>query len=68
MADRDDLASKGAENQLEGTGDQVKGRIRNAVGGLTGDNSQQLKGKAEELKGKVQKSFGEGQSDAAREP
>ena len=67
MADRDELASKGAENQIEGTADQVKGRVRNALGGLTGDNSQQLKGKAEELKGKVQKSFGEGQSDAARE-
>ena len=51
MADRDDLASKGAENQIEGTADQVKGRLRNAVGGLTGDNSQQLKGKAEVLKG-----------------
>jgi uncharacterized protein YjbJ (UPF0337 family) len=69
MADnRDDLASKGAENQIEGTADQVKGRVRNAIGGLTGNDSQQLKGKAEELKGKVQKSFGEGQSDAAREP
>lgn len=65
--DRDDLAAKGAENQIEGSADQVKGRVRNALGGLTGDNSQQLKGKAEEVKGKIQKGFGEGQSDAARE-
>ncbi len=67
MADRDELASKGAENQIEGTADQVKGRLRNAIGGLTGDNSQQLKGKAEELKGKVQKNFGDAQSDASKD-
>ena len=67
MADRDDLARKGAENQVEGTADQVKGRVKNALGGLTGDNSQQVKGKAEELKGKVQKEFGKAESDAAKD-
>ena len=56
----------GAENQLEGLGDQVKGRVRNVVGGMTGDTSEQLKGKAEELKGKAQRKIGEAQSDAER--
>jgi uncharacterized protein YjbJ (UPF0337 family) len=60
----DDLTRDGLKNQGEGLGDQVKGRIRNAVGGLTGDTSEQLKGKAQELKGKAQRKIGEKQVDA----
>jgi uncharacterized protein YjbJ (UPF0337 family) len=60
----DDLTRKGLRNQGEGLGDQVKGRVRNTVGGLTGDSSEQLKGKAEELKGKAQRKIGEKQVDA----
>ena len=43
--------------------DQAKGRLRNAVGGITGDTSEQIKGKAEELKGKAQRKIGEKQVD-----
>jgi uncharacterized protein YjbJ (UPF0337 family) len=43
--------------------DQVKGRVRNTVGGVTGDTSEQIKGKAEELKGKAQRKIGEKQVD-----
>jgi len=60
----DDLTSKGLKNQAEGFGDQVKGRVRNAVGGITGDSSEQLKGKAEDLKGKAKRKIGEKQVDA----
>jgi uncharacterized protein YjbJ (UPF0337 family) len=59
----DDLTSKGVKNQGEGLSDQVKGRVRNTVGGITGDSSEQLKGKAEELKGKAQRKIGEKQVD-----
>jgi uncharacterized protein YjbJ (UPF0337 family) len=45
----------------------VKGRVRNAVGGVTGDTSEQLKGKAEELKGRAQRKIGEAQSEADTE-
>ena len=38
-------------------------RSRNAVGGLTGDTSEQFKGKAKEMEGKVQRKVGEVQSD-----
>jgi uncharacterized protein YjbJ (UPF0337 family) len=59
----DDLNRDGLENQAKGLGDEVKGKVRNAVGGLTGDSSEQLKGKAEELKGKAQRKVGEAESD-----
>ena len=60
----DDLTRDGLENQGEGLKDQVKGRVRNTVGGITGDSSEQLKGKAEELKGKAQRKIGEKEVDA----
>jgi uncharacterized protein YjbJ (UPF0337 family) len=58
MSDRKDLATEGAEDEAEGTADVVKGRIRNVVGGATGDSSEQLKGKAKELAGKVKQKVG----------
>lgn len=65
MADR--IRDEGAENQIKGGAKEVGGRLRNAVGGLTGDNSEQLKGKMDELKGKAQRKVGEAQSDADRD-
>ena len=58
MTDKKDMATEGTKDRLEGAGNQVGGRIRNAVGGATGDTSEQLKGKAQELKGKVQDAVG----------
>ena len=60
----DDLGRDGAENQIKGTFKEGEGRVRDAVGGLTGDTSEQLKGKAQEIKGKVQRKIGEAESDA----
>ena len=59
----DDLDREGAENQIKGLGNELKGKARNAVGGLTSDTSEQIKGKAEELKGKAQRKIGEAESD-----
>jgi uncharacterized protein YjbJ (UPF0337 family) len=59
MANDDkDLATEGTKNRLDGAGDVVGGRIRNAVGGLTGDESEQAKGKSQEVKGKVKDAIG----------
>jgi uncharacterized protein YjbJ (UPF0337 family) len=60
----DDLTTDGLKNQGKGLGDQIKGRVRNTVGGMTGDTTEQLKGKAQELKGKAQRKIGEAQVDA----
>ena len=56
----DDLTRDGLKNQGEGVTDQVKGRVRNTVGGMTGDTSEQIKGKA-------QRKIGEKQVDADSE-
>jgi uncharacterized protein YjbJ (UPF0337 family) len=67
MTDRDDLKREGAENRIEGTGDELKGRIKDAAGGLTDDASLQAEGKLDKVKGKVRRKIGEVQSDAADE-
>jgi uncharacterized protein YjbJ (UPF0337 family) len=63
----DDLGNEGLENQVKGTVKEGEGRLRNAVGGLTDDTSEQLKGKAQVIKGKVQRKIGEAESDADRD-
>jgi uncharacterized protein YjbJ (UPF0337 family) len=68
MSDRKDLATEGAEDRLEGTGDVIEGRIRNAVGGATGNTKEQLKGKAKELGGKVKQKIGKMKQDADPNP
>jgi len=62
----DNIRDDGLENQIKGGAKEIGGRIRNAVGGLTGDTSEQLKGKADELKGKGQRKIGETESDIGR--
>ena len=62
----DDLTRDGLENQAKGLGKQVEGKVRNAIGGLTGDTSEQLKGKAKDLEGKAQRKIGEAQEDLDR--
>jgi uncharacterized protein YjbJ (UPF0337 family) len=62
MADsRDEANRKGLENEGKGLVDELKGKGRNALGGLTDDTSEQLHGKAEELEGKARKNFGKAQ-------
>ena len=58
MTHKKDLATEGAEDRLKGGAKQVEGRIRNAVGGLTGNTREQVKGKGQEIKGKVQEAAG----------
>jgi uncharacterized protein YjbJ (UPF0337 family) len=62
----DDLGRDGLENQAKGAAKEVGGKVRNAVGGLTGDTSEQLKGKGKELEGKAQRKIGEAETDLDR--
>jgi uncharacterized protein YjbJ (UPF0337 family) len=64
MGDQD-RNERGAENRVEGTVDEMKGKARKNIGDARGDTSQQVKGKAEELKGKGQRKLGELQQDSA---
>jgi len=62
----DDLERDGLENQAKGAAKEVGGKVRNAVGGLTGDNSEQIRGKAREMEGKAQRKIGEAEEDIDR--
>jgi uncharacterized protein YjbJ (UPF0337 family) len=57
MADRD--RDTGLQDHLEGTGDEVKGRAKQASGGLTGDRTQQGEGLLDETKGKAKDALGD---------
>ena len=65
MPDRD-MINEGVENQLEGKGEDLKGRVKDAAGGLTGDESLQAEGKLDRLKGKLQDTLGKGEEDVGR--
>lgn len=65
MADRD-LTQRGMENQGEGKLDKMKGKVKDALGGLTGDSSTQAEGKWDQAKGNVKDAFGKGQEDVGR--
>ena len=65
MADRD-MMDQGAQDSLEGKGKDLKGRVKDAIGGLTGDKSLQGEGKLDELKGHVQDKLGQGEQDLGR--
>lgn len=56
---RDDrLNDQGVNDSLSGKGNDLKGKIKDAAGGLTGDSSLQAEGKGDQLKGKVQDAVG----------
>jgi uncharacterized protein YjbJ (UPF0337 family)/SAM-dependent methyltransferase len=60
-------SEKGADNKVRGKGNELKGRVKDAVGGLTNDSSLQAEGKFDKLKGKVQDKVGDVQRRVGRE-
>jgi uncharacterized protein YjbJ (UPF0337 family) len=46
------------KDEIEGKGKQIKGQIREEVGKLTGNKTEQLKGKIEQVEGDVQEGVG----------
>jgi uncharacterized protein YjbJ (UPF0337 family) len=57
---RDDrtLQERGVDDSIEGKADHAKGRVKDAIGGLTGDSSLQAEGKADQLRGKAKDTLG----------
>lgn len=54
------------KDRIEGTGNQLKGSIKEAAGKLTGDAKLETEGKADKLAGKAQNAVG-GAKDAVRD-
>ena len=59
------LEKEGMKDSLEGKSKVAKGRVKDAVGGLTGDGSLQLEGKIDQAKGKIQDAVGKVQRKIA---
>ncbi|MDD2859976.1 MAG: CsbD family protein [Acidiphilium sp.] len=56
------------EDEIKGTAKDIGGKIKDGIGGLTGDESLQAEGKTDQLAGKAQKLYGSAKdavSDAA---
>lgn len=47
------------DQRIKGAASSIKGTIKDAVGGLTGDTKLQAEGKADKLEGKVRDKVGE---------
>jgi uncharacterized protein YjbJ (UPF0337 family) len=61
-----DLRDWGAEDSVKGKAKNLKGKVKDAVGGLTGDKSLQAEGKWDQVKGKVQDAVGKGERELDR--
>lgn len=48
------------KDETQGKADQIKGRVKQNVGDLTGDEQLKNEGEADEVSGKVQEGFGKG--------
>ena len=51
------------KDEVKGVGKQAKGAVKDAVGGLTGNEKLQAEGKADKVVGKVQQKVGEAKDD-----
>lgn len=51
-------ADEAVEHQTKGAFKQVKGRVKEAFGALTGDGSTERSGMVDRLKGRVQEEYG----------
>jgi len=54
------------KDRIEGAGKNIKGKIKEGVGKVTGDTKTEAEGKADQAEGKVQNTIG-GIKDKARE-
>ena len=58
IRDNRTLTDRGIDHSVEGKADDLKGKVKDAWGGLTGDSSLQAEGKIDQAKGKVKDAFG----------
>lgn len=54
------------DNRIKGTATNIGGKVKDAVGGLTGDTKTQAEGKMDQVSGQLQDAYGSAK-DAVRE-
>ena len=50
-----------SEDRVEAAGESLKGKAKDAVGKITGDQQTEASGKLDQAKGKLQDAYGQGQ-------
>lgn len=55
---KESLRAQGTKHRVEGAVDEMKGHARNAVGALSGNTTEQLKGQAQIIKGNAKQVLG----------
>jgi uncharacterized protein YjbJ (UPF0337 family) len=63
---QDVLARDGVANAVKGTATDIKGKIKDAAGGLTGRPALQVEGKIDQAVGITQKEFGKAELHASK--
>ena len=53
-----DLEKQGLEDSARGKADKFKGRVKDAVGGLSGNPGLQAEGKVDQLEGEIEDTVG----------
>jgi uncharacterized protein YjbJ (UPF0337 family) len=66
MADERTTTEKGEDNKIRGKADKLKGRVKDAAGGLTNDPGLQAEGKVDKAKGKLRDAAGDVQRKVGR--
>jgi uncharacterized protein YjbJ (UPF0337 family) len=66
MTDKRTTSEKGVDNNIRGKSTEFKGRVKDAVGGLTNDSSLQAEGKVDKVKGKIQDKVGDVQREVGK--
>ncbi len=51
--------SNSDQDRVEGAGNEVKGRVEQGIGGVTGNREQQTQGGVDEAKGNIQQGLGD---------
>ena len=62
-----DLTERGIQDSAQGKADKLKGRVKDAAGGLTGDSKLQAEGKLDQLKGSAKDAIGKVERDVDRD-
>lgn len=56
-----------SENEIKGKGKQIQGQVREQIGKLTDDKSEQVKGQVEQVEGKARENLGKAQREAGQD-
>jgi uncharacterized protein YjbJ (UPF0337 family) len=56
------------KHQVEGTGKEIAGSVKETVGKVTGNKATELKGASEKLAGKAQTTYGDVKDDLKKQP